>query len=167
MSYGTKWEGTTRAEQLAKALKQSAYLGIHGDRLGIGALWITKLDEASGPAQTTLAPVLDKDLVNHTDVEVCNAAFDMMVGVMRDIKDRFAKSPPFTVEDMVAMGYPLKDKSRTRKPDPEGTVRLKMENPEPNQVMLIADREPTSLPDGPGVEATKEFRYTVVKQGDP
>jgi hypothetical protein len=161
------WMGSTRAEQLAKAKKQSAYLAINSGRLGVDATWVTKLDNAIDPAEAALAPVLDKDIVNHTEVAVCNAAFTVLLGLMRDIKDRFAKTPPFTVEDRVAMGFPIPDGVRTKKPDPVGIVRLKVEHPESNQVVLVADREPDSLPDAPGVEATKEYRYTVVKRGDP
>ncbi|GHV11798.1 hypothetical protein FACS189491_03680 [Spirochaetia bacterium] len=166
MLHGNKWIGHTRSEQLALALKQSAYLGVQGGRLGISAEWVARLDAAIAPAQTALPPVLDKDIVNHTEVEICNAAFAVMLELMRDIKDRFAKTPPFTVEDRVSMGYPIPDESHTRQSEPVGTVRLRVENPDRHQVVLVADRDPGSLPDGSGVEATKEYRYTVVKSGD-
>jgi hypothetical protein len=135
MSNVRDWMPGKRADQLAMAKEWYTVLNHNGQKWKIPDDAETAIEGLAETAQDALNLAISADRTPVITAK-CKAAFDALTATMRDIKDRYFKTPPLTDADLISLGLKPKDTTKTPVADPAGQAEADVTYPGPHLLML-------------------------------
>jgi hypothetical protein len=125
MAQYSDWLPGSRADQIEMAKNWINILTASPEEWNFPPAELTRLTQAEAAAEASLDVVMSAERTAALTAK-CNEDFDAMKAVMRDIKDRYFKTPPMDNAALVAFGLKPKDGIRTpvRRPDIQTDIRV-------------------------------------------
>lgn len=140
------WLPGTRAKQLDMALAWKTQLTLHAVNWNVPPEAVSDFSAAFELAQN----IFENAIVNGRTPALtaeCERLFNAMIAIMRDIKNRYFRSPPLLDEDFVALFLNMPDTTKTTVPAPVAKPAMEISYMGTHSVNMYLSAAVNSPPD--------------------